>query len=218
MKFIYIGCCAFILFRTRADVAELADALDSKSGIRKDVWVRPPPSAPPLASFSKAVLFSGMNTQIRFHSKSDIPTKPLWHCPKCSRSFANRNQSHFCGSLRDLEAHFRGKPRAVKRLFQRLRASVRACGPVTVLSEQTRIAFHVRMSFMAISVQERGLRGHFVFAKRLPHPRFLRIDTFSPRNHVHHFRLTSPEMIDAEFIGWIREAYAVGQQCHRRRA
>src|SRR5262249_16378744 len=31
----------------RADVAELADALDSKSGIRKDVWVRPPPSAPP---------------------------------------------------------------------------------------------------------------------------------------------------------------------------
>jgi hypothetical protein len=24
----------------------LADALDSKSGIREDVWVRPPPSAP----------------------------------------------------------------------------------------------------------------------------------------------------------------------------
>ena len=29
-----------------ADVAELADALDSKSSIREDVWVRPPPSAP----------------------------------------------------------------------------------------------------------------------------------------------------------------------------
>ena len=27
-------------------MAELADALDSKSGIREDVWVRPPPSAP----------------------------------------------------------------------------------------------------------------------------------------------------------------------------
>src|SRR4029077_17751863 len=32
-----------------ADVAELADALDSNSGIRKDVWVRPPPSAPTFA-------------------------------------------------------------------------------------------------------------------------------------------------------------------------
>jgi hypothetical protein len=29
-----------------ADVAELADALDSKSGDRKVVWVRPPPSVP----------------------------------------------------------------------------------------------------------------------------------------------------------------------------
>jgi hypothetical protein len=29
---------------TKADVAELADALDSKSSVRKDVWVRPPPS------------------------------------------------------------------------------------------------------------------------------------------------------------------------------
>jgi DNA polymerase III subunit delta' len=32
-----------------ADVAELADALDSKSSIREDVWVRPPPSAPTFA-------------------------------------------------------------------------------------------------------------------------------------------------------------------------
>ena len=34
-----------------ADVAELADALDSKSGTRKSVWVRPPPSAPTLLLF-----------------------------------------------------------------------------------------------------------------------------------------------------------------------
>ena len=36
----------FVALRLSADVAELADALDSKSSIRKDVWVRPPPSAP----------------------------------------------------------------------------------------------------------------------------------------------------------------------------
>jgi hypothetical protein len=35
-----------VIKRQSADVAELADALDSKSCIRKDVWVRPPPSAP----------------------------------------------------------------------------------------------------------------------------------------------------------------------------
>ena len=35
-----------IYWRAVADVAELADALDSKSGTRESVWVRPPPSAP----------------------------------------------------------------------------------------------------------------------------------------------------------------------------
>ena len=39
-----------------ADVAELADALDSKSGTRKGVWVRPPPSAPPGNKGETAVL------------------------------------------------------------------------------------------------------------------------------------------------------------------
>jgi hypothetical protein len=41
-----------------ADVAELADALDSKSSIREDVWVRPPPSAPPFEKDFIAVLLS----------------------------------------------------------------------------------------------------------------------------------------------------------------
>ena len=45
-KLIYFALREFIFPDTVADVAELADALDSKSGIREDVWVRPPPSAP----------------------------------------------------------------------------------------------------------------------------------------------------------------------------
>ena len=72
------------------------------------------------------------------------------------------------------------------------------------------------MSFMVVSVQQNALRGHFVFARRLDHPRFLRVDTYSPRNHVHQFRLTSVEGLNAEFLGWIREAYAIGEQQHMR--
>jgi hypothetical protein len=47
-------------FRLVADVAELADALDSKSGIRKGVWVRPPPSAPPQFLAEGEEGFSGL--------------------------------------------------------------------------------------------------------------------------------------------------------------
>ena len=39
----------------------------------------------------------------------------------------------------------------------------------------------------------------------------------SARNHVHFFRLTSPEELNAEFRAWLAEAYAVGQQAHLER-
>jgi hypothetical protein len=38
----------------------------------------------------------------------------------------------------------------------------------------------------------------------------------SPRNHVHTFRLSALEEIDAELAAWIAEAYLVGEQRHLR--
>ena len=51
-----------IYWRTVADVAELADAPDSKSGTRKGVWVRPPPSAPCKGRTCKKSLSGGDRT------------------------------------------------------------------------------------------------------------------------------------------------------------
>jgi hypothetical protein len=53
-----------------------------------------------------------------------------------------------------------------------------------------------------------------VLARRLEHPRFRRIDSFSPRNHVHHFRLARLDEVDDEVAAWLAEAYRVGQQHH----
>jgi hypothetical protein len=58
------------------------------------------------------------------------------------------------------------------------------------------------------------LDGHLVFARRMPHPRFRRIDSISPRNHVHHFRLSATVEMDSEFRGWLRESYSVGTHEH----
>lgn len=140
--------------------------------------------------------------------------RPLWTCPRCERQFANPNQSHACGPPVELAEHFRGRDPAVYRMFEEILALVRKCGPVKVLSEKTRIAFQVRMSFMALSARQTHLRGHFVFARRVPNPRFQKIETFSPRNVVHHFCVENSAELDAEFAGWVCEAYAVGRQEH----
>ena len=104
----------------------------------------------------------------------------------------------------------------MRELFDALVALIRDIGEVTVLPEKTRIAFQVRMSFAAVSVRQRHLVGHFVFARRVEHPRFLRVETFSPRNHLHAFRLDTLQDLDSQFAGWAREAYAAGEQKHLR--
>jgi len=143
----------------------------------------------------------------------DTLKKPLWRCSKCGREFANRNQSHACGKY-DLEAHFRGKSKNIRALFEQFVAAVEALGPVRVLPEKTRIAFQTRMSFAQVTPRQRWLDGHVVLARRLESPRFRRIETFSARNHVHVFRLMHDTDIDEEFRAWLSEAYRVGNQEH----
>jgi hypothetical protein len=137
----------------------------------------------------------------------------LWRCPKCRRRFANRHQTHTCAPL-DLEHHFVGKPPLIRSLYDAVLKRIRRCGPVIVLPEKTRIAFQARMSFAQVTPRRRWLDGHVVLARRFEHPRFRRIETFSARNHVHHFRLAALADVDDDVGGWLREAYAVGQQLH----
>jgi Domain of unknown function (DUF5655) len=137
----------------------------------------------------------------------------LWRCPDCRRQFANRNQSHACGK-HTLASHFAGKPKAVRAIFDKALAVAKKNGPITVLPEKTRIAFQVRMSFAAFVIRQNWVDGHVVLARRLQNPRFRRIETFSPRNHLHAFRFESIAEIDDEVAGWFAEAYRVGEQRH----
>lgn len=142
-----------------------------------------------------------------------MPHRLLWRCPKCRRHFANRNQSHACGR-HDLDHHFAGKSPEIRALFDEVVAAVRKIGPVRIVPEKTRIAFQVRMSFAQVTPKLKWLDGHVVLARRFEHPRFRQVQTISPRNHVHTFRLTSLDDIDAEFRSWLAEAYSVGEQRH----
>lgn len=142
--------------------------------------------------------------------------KPMWRCKQCGREFANHNQSHACAT-HDLEHHFTNKPPRIRSLFDRVVEAIQSIGPVRVLPEKTRIAFQVRMSFAQITPRRGWLDGHVVFARRVDSPRFTRVETFSPRNHLHAFRLTDESDIDGEFRAWLLEAYAVGAQQHLKR-
>ncbi|HEU0016706.1 MAG TPA: DUF5655 domain-containing protein [Longimicrobium sp.] len=147
---------------------------------------------------------------------SGAASRPLWTCPECGRAFANRNQQHACGR-HSLEAHFAGRDPRIRALFDAFLARIHEIGPVTVLPEKTRIAFQTRMSFAQLSPGRAWVDGHLVLARRVEHPVFRRIDTISQRNHVHHFRLADEADITPDLLGFLREAYDVGEQKHLAR-
>ena len=75
------------------------------------------------------------------------------------------------------------------------------------------------MRFAAIIPQKTQLRGHLVLPEPHPSPCFDRIESYSPRNHVHLFRISSDEQLDewqlgGEFTGFLKAAYRVGHQEH----
>lgn len=70
------------------------------------------------------------------------------------------------------------------------------------------------MSFAQLTPRRAWVDGHLVLARRVRDPLFLSSQTFSPRNHVHTFRLRAPTDVTRELESYIDEAYAVGRQDH----
>ncbi len=112
-----------------------------------------------------------------------------------------------------MEAFLAGKPEEARALYEAFAALVAQCGPVVLAPGRTRVGFQVRMIFAAVDrLGASGLAAHVVLARRLEHARFTRVESLSPRNHVHHFRIRRLSELDAEVAGWLREAYRVGEQ------
>jgi hypothetical protein len=136
----------------------------------------------------------------------------MWVCPRCGRGFANPNQSHACGPL-DLAHHFEGRSGGVRATYATFRSLLEENGPVPVLPEKTTHRVPgpdvVRTADPAATLGRRPSRAH----PTGDDPAFTKVETFSPRSHLHAFRLDGPDEVE-KLRPSTPEAYAVGRQDH----
>ncbi len=137
--------------------------------------------------------------------------RPLWRCPRCGHRYVTRNLWHSCARYRVAD-HFRGKDPQVRRLFDRFRDLVRACGRVHMYAQRTRIVFQARARFAGAVPRKRWLDCGLWLKRRVESRRFRRIEAIPPGSFIHHFRVTKPEELDEVIVALVREAYAVGKQ------
>jgi hypothetical protein len=138
----------------------------------------------------------------------------LWKCDKCGRPFANRNQTHSCGRF-TIEEFLAGKSPKAVHLFKKFAGAIEELDQVITAPAKSRVGFQVRMIFASVNrLNDDGLTAHVVLARRYEHPRFNKVESISPRNHVHHFIIHDVREIDDEVRSWLREAHSVGKQDH----
>jgi Domain of unknown function (DUF5655) len=113
------------------------------------------------------------------------------------------------------ESHLFGKPERSVALYHAFVRMISACGEYTVSASKTTITFKgLRRGFAGARPDSRGIVGYLDLQRRVVDPRFTRASPYTKRLFVHHFRITEESELDAEFAGWVREAYAVGLGAH----
>jgi hypothetical protein len=137
--------------------------------------------------------------------------KPLWTCPKCGHRFVTRNLWHSCGRY-PLASHFDGKPPRLRAVFDRYLALARACGPVTVYAQKTRIVFQTRVRFASAVVRRHWVDASMWLKRRVRHRRLSRVESLGRLGYSVHFKLEDPGDVDEALAALMREAYAVGRQ------
>ena len=118
--------------------------------------------------------------------------------------------SHSCVVI-PLEAHFAGRPRAL-RLFNAFLAALEAQGPITVSVSKTRIELMTRARFTGAVVRKDYLRSTLWLKRRADHRLFTKVELLGRRDWLHHFEIHDEADIDAALLELLREARLVGDQ------
>jgi Domain of unknown function (DUF5655) len=106
-----------------------------------------------------------------------------------------------------VDDHFTGKPPAVREVYDRLLAALRTVGPVVEEPKKTSIHL-VRSSALAgVEVRKEYILLNIKSDAPIESPRVTKAERLSARRFHQKVKLSSPEEVDAELLGWLTNAY-----------
>lgn len=144
-------------------------------------------------------------------------SRPLWTCPKCKHRFVTKNLWHSCVRV-PLRAHFRGRAASLYPIFRAWVALARACGPVTIYAQKSRIVIQARVRFAGATVRAGYLDATLWLNRPAVHPCLARTESFGALGYGLHFRLARPADIDPALRRLMREAYRLARRAPGGRA
>jgi Domain of unknown function (DUF5655) len=128
-----------------------------------------------------------------------------WKCPQCGRSFERHNQRHSC-KLYPLERHFEEKA-GDKMLYDKLIQAIRKeIGSFNIQSLECCIHLESSFTFAAVKIAASKIELHFGLRHKVSNKRFKKVIQLSANRYLYYVDICKADEIDAELLGWIKEA------------
>ena len=108
-----------------------------------------------------------------------------------------------------VSSHFAGKSPAVRQTYDRLLKTARQFGLTVEEPKKTSIHLVRTTAFAGVATRKDYLILTLKSDHALASPRVFKSEQASARRFHHEVKLASPADIDAELIGWLKEAYAL---------
>jgi len=99
-------------------------------------------------------------------------------------------------------------------LYSRFVQLISRCGPFEYAPVKSQVGFRVNRIFAGVKLTGEGLDGYLDMDRAVRSPRFHHVAPYQRNLFVHHFSIREVKELDAQFAGWVREAYAVRQGRH----
>ena len=116
---------------------------------------------------------------------------------------AATNQIHL------VKSHFENRDAIVRKIYDRVLKSARNFGPVTEDPKKTSIHLVNRTAFAGVATRKSAIVLTIKADSDFSSPRIHKSEQTSARRFHHEVKLTSPADVDAELVGWLKNAYAL---------
>jgi hypothetical protein len=108
-----------------------------------------------------------------------------------------------------VSGHFLNKDPVVKSIYERILKESRKFG--TVIEEPKKTSIHLvnKSAFAGVTTRKQALILNIKSAVPIKHARIAKSEQLSASRFHQEAKLTSPDEVDSELIGWLKEAYAI---------
>ena len=107
-------------------------------------------------------------------------------------------------------ALFAGKDEIVRVIYTRLLEVLRTLGPVQEEPKKSSIHLVHASGFAGVHPRKSYLYLNLRTASPIENPRITKTEQVSKNRFHNELKLTSPDEIDEELLGWLRDAYVLG--------